>query len=129
MKLKLVALGLSALLSTNIYANAQALTFLNDYTTKTGETVTIKSKHTFRVTNFTHQTQNYLVTEILSVKGKETRCPLYFTLSPGATKKDDKTLQLMFSAQEKGTYEIKAITIVAGTPAATHLAKSKLKVE
>ena len=139
MKLKtIVIVGLSVL-SLNVFAqegNIETNAVVNfkpaahklrssDYSTtmtenasgSVGQTIKIKTYHSFSVKNDSNQTKNYLVAETCEVDGKKYKKGWGFTLAPHDSKGFSENAYLDYPANRTGSWKIESMTCVANSSA------------
>lgn len=139
MRLKILALAVLGTLSINAYSqegnvetnsvvsfkNATASHFNGDRAeTKTdnasghvGETIHIKTKHSFSIKNDSKVRKNYTVAQTCRVNGKEYKKGWGFGLSPREEKNFAENVYLDYQANEAGSWTIESSTCVANSGA------------
>jgi|GEM_PF-4384989 hypothetical protein len=137
MKVKVLALIAMSALSISAFAqdgNVETNAMVNfenapqlsaDYsTTRTdnasgslGQTIKIKTYHSFNVTNDSGSMKNYLVAETCKVNGKEYKKGWGFSLPPHGNKSFSENAYLDYPANERGSWKIESMTCVGNSSA------------
>ena len=137
MKLILLALMAISFLCVNVFAqdaNVETNSYVNfepsaqittdSSVTKTdnasgtvGQTIKIKTYHSFNVTNNSGETKNYMVAETCGVDGKSYKKSWGFSLAPHAKKSFSEDAYLDYRANRAGSWKIESMTCVANSNA------------
>ncbi len=102
---------------TALMSNDSSVTRTDNASGSVGQTIKIKTYHSFNVYNNSNETKNYLVAETCEVDGKKYKKGWGFSLPPHGSKGFSENAYLDYPANRQGSWRIDSSTCVANSGA------------
>lgn len=102
---------------TNVMSSDYSTTHTDNTNGHVGETIRIKTYHSFNVFNNSDQLKNYLVAETCEVDGKKYKKGWGFSLAPHGSKSFAEIATLNYEPTRKGSWKIESMTCVGNSSA------------